>query len=86
MGLKTPKTMMQSEKQKSFVGEYVGKHYPSVPWSMKGNVGMCGECVWSCTVGICIFHSSVLLHHVRMVSSISSLESGRLAIFFKDRR
>ncbi len=32
------------------------------------------------------FHSSVLPHHVRMVSSISSLESGRLAIFFKDRR
>lgn len=31
-------------------------------------------------------NSSVLLHHVRMVSSISSLESGRLAIFFKDRR
>lgn len=28
----------------------------------------------------------VLLDHVRTVSSISSLESGRLAIFFKDRR
>lgn len=27
-----------------------------------------------------------LLHHVRMVSSISSLESGRVAIFFRERR
>lgn len=32
------------------------------------------------------FHRSVLLHHVRIVSSISSLESGRLAIFFRDLR
>lgn len=55
---------------------------------MKDSMGMCGERVWSCTVGDLqrSFHSSVLLHHVKMVSSISSLESGRLAIFFKDRR
>lgn len=33
-----------------------------------------------------VIHWSVLLHHVRMVSSISSLESGTLAIFFKERR
>ncbi|KAF3850535.1 hypothetical protein F7725_012307 [Dissostichus mawsoni] len=32
------------------------------------------------------FHSPVVLHHVRMVSSISSLESGRLQIFFRERR
>ena len=29
---------------------------------------------------------SIVPDHVRMVSSISSLESGRLAIFFSDRR
>lgn len=35
---------------------------------------------------ISLLSCSVLLHHVRMVSSISSLESGELAIFFKDLR
>ena len=50
---------------------------------------------WACVASVSgvaqwgfagIIHWSVLLHHVRMVSSISSLESATLAIFFKERR
>lgn len=29
------------------------KHCPSQPPSTKSNIGMCGERVWGCTVGIC---------------------------------
>lgn len=57
---------------------------------VKGNMGMRGESVcgvvqWA-SAGQGLFHRSVLHHHVRMVSSISSFESGELAIFFRDRR
>lgn len=61
LGLKAAKTMKQRKekrKKRNLLGdmwEIQSKHYPSQPWSMKGTMGMCGECVWgSHTVEICI--------------------------------
>lgn len=60
--------------------------------SHAGSIWACVSSVWgSHTLRICslcqsAFYHQVPLHHVRMVSSISSLESGRLAIFFRERR
>lgn len=89
MGIKAAKTMTQSEKGKKKISWGIcGKTQPISALVHQRQHGHVWWVCWGLYSGDLqrSFHSSVLLHHVRMVSSISSLESGRLEIFFNDRR
>lgn len=75
---------MKRKEKRVLVGGYVGKSFTAMV-HQRQHRHVWWVC-WGLYIGDISFPFSVLLHHVRMVSSISSLESGWPAIFFKDRR